>query len=434
MSKGNRKGMLEQLRLTEVGPARQLEWTLAPRLNLITGDNGLGKTFLLECAWWALTGMWTRKYQAFPYFDTAKHTSSIAFRLSKDSSSGKSFTANYDWEQQDWKLTARRNILPGLVIFAQADGSFAIWDVAKYHLTNEKRRVEGSNEGLLRLSRSEVFDGLSEEQGNRKKVLCNGLLDDWVKWQYTPDTSPFHTFTAALKTLSPHSTEEPLIPGQPMRLSWDDVRETPTLTFPYGDVPILLCSAGIQRIVTLAYILVWAWNEHITTSRLLSRKPERSIVLMIDEMEAHLHPFWQRAIVPALMEVVQALADQVQTQLLIATHSPLVLASVESLFDETKDHLLHLYLENGEVHLEHEPFVKRGRVDLWLMSDTFGLKQPRSQSAEEVIEEAKHLQQAKDPLKEDVQAVHNKLIQVLAQDDKFWPRWLYFAEQRGIRV
>lgn len=30
----------------------------APRLNLITGDNGLGKSFLLDVAWRALTRTW----------------------------------------------------------------------------------------------------------------------------------------------------------------------------------------------------------------------------------------------------------------------------------------------------------------------------------------------------------------------------------------
>ena len=33
----------------------QLE--LAPRINLITGDNGLGKSFLLDVAWWATFGL-----------------------------------------------------------------------------------------------------------------------------------------------------------------------------------------------------------------------------------------------------------------------------------------------------------------------------------------------------------------------------------------
>src|SRR5437588_10268652 len=63
--------ILKFLRLSGVGPAQDIEYHLAPRLNLITGDNGLGKTFLLECAWWALTGFWAR-YPARPRQDSAK--------------------------------------------------------------------------------------------------------------------------------------------------------------------------------------------------------------------------------------------------------------------------------------------------------------------------------------------------------------------------
>jgi len=70
-------------------------------------------------------------------------------------------------------------------------------------------------------------------------------------------------------------------------------------------------------------------------------------------------------------------------------------------------------------------------VDLWLMSDLFGLEQPRSKDAEEAIEDAKELQRKRTPSTEEVQEVSNRLLNVLAQDDDFWPRWTYFAEQRG---
>ncbi len=33
----------------------------APGANLITGDNGLGKSFLLDLSWWALTRHWPRE-------------------------------------------------------------------------------------------------------------------------------------------------------------------------------------------------------------------------------------------------------------------------------------------------------------------------------------------------------------------------------------
>src|SRR5258708_11722213 len=127
----------------------------------------------------------------------------------------------------------------------------------------------------------------------------------------------------------------------------------------------ILCSAGIKRIVTLAYLLLWAWHEHIVNSALIREEPQRSIVLLIDEMEAHLHPFWQRIIVPAIIKVVQALSEEVSTQVILATHSPLVLASVEPLFDEDQDSLFRLHLDDEEntVQLQTLPFVKRGRAD-----------------------------------------------------------------------
>ena len=49
---------LSYLRLTNVGPCDNMEMNLSPHLNIITGDNGLGKTFLTDCAWWAMSGKW----------------------------------------------------------------------------------------------------------------------------------------------------------------------------------------------------------------------------------------------------------------------------------------------------------------------------------------------------------------------------------------
>jgi len=159
-------------------------------------------------------------------------------------------------------------------------------------------------------------------------------------------------------------------------------------------------------------------------------------VLLIDEMEAHLHPFWQRSIVPAVMKVVHALSEEVSTQVIIATHSPLVLASVEPLFDEEQDSLFHLYLdhEDNSVQLNNLPFVKRGRADQWLTSEVFGLTEPRSIEAEQAIERAKELQLMENPPKEEVYEVSERLKRLLAPDDEFWPLWTYFAKQQGVSL
>jgi hypothetical protein len=435
---------LQLLKLVGVGPAKAMELRPAPRLNLITGDNGLGKTFLLECAWWALTGTWAQD-AADPREDAPDDSPRIICQVGHGRPNDPIIQATYDRDLHGWVAPIQRgripgppvltdeDLLPGLSLFSQIDGSFTIWEPAKQSLSLiENGRL--NHPFTIHLSAHEVLRGTPEKEG---LVMSNGILRDWIRWQTAPEGSPekarFQDFIKAILQLSPHPDEQ-LVPGEPTRWSVRDAREMPTLHFSYGDVPFIHCSAGIQRIVTIAYMLVWAWYEHLEASKARRREPLHTIMLLIDEMEAHLHPFWQRTVVPALLDVVQELAKEVQTQLLIATHSPLVLASVETRWDDEQDKLFHLDLQKDEVRLHESPFIKRVTADLWLMEEVFGLKQPRSKEAEEAIERASALQEQARPSKKKIEEVSQELVRVLAQDDEFWPRWVYFAEKWGAKM
>ncbi|MEN9865981.1 MAG: hypothetical protein RL748_1571 [Pseudomonadota bacterium] len=50
--------MLKHLELENVGPAASMALEFGKRLNVISGDNGLGKSFLLDIVWWTHTGKW----------------------------------------------------------------------------------------------------------------------------------------------------------------------------------------------------------------------------------------------------------------------------------------------------------------------------------------------------------------------------------------
>ena len=227
-----------------------------------------------------------------------------------------------------------------------------------------------------------------------------------------------------------------LKPGKTTRIPFDS-REFPTIKHPYGEIPIIHASAGIKRILSLAYMITWLWSEHQINAENVQRPHQKRLVVLVDEMEAHLHPQWQRVILPALLEVQKELSSELEMQLMVATHSPLVVASLETEFDHERDKLFHLDIaENGrsrrEVELKEVPFIKRGRADLWLMSDIFGLKQPRSLQAEKAIEEATALQLQEKAEPEEVRRVNTELLKTLAQDDEFWPLWRYFAKQNGL--
>jgi len=421
---------LRFLEIRDVGPAKALRYEPAERLNLITGNNSLGKTFLLECLWWALTGDWLG-YAALPRREAMKSQPKIAFSLTSLTGRPRDSAAAYNWDRQAWVVSPAARRLPGLVIYARFDGSFAIWDPARSQLA--EHHVGGKASGRIFLSPSAVWDGTQDDSPEGKeRWVCNGLLRDWLSWQTGGELYKPHyaAFISSLTELSPSESER-LRPGEPFRLALDS-RSIPTLQMPYGEVPILHASAAVQRIVALAYALVWAWQEHLVSSSIIRRDPQRYLVLIVDEVEAHLHPLWQRLIVPAIMRVAAALSASIKPQIHIATHSPLVLASAETVFDESCDNLHHLKLVGGDVVLDELPFVRRGRADLWLVSEAFGLGQARSLPAERAIEEAKALQLAPDASPEKVRDVDSRLISLLAPDDDFWPRWRYFAQQKGV--
>jgi hypothetical protein len=107
---------------------------------------------------------------------------------------------------------------------------------------------------------------------------------------------------------------------------------------------------------------------------------------------------------------------------------------MEGEFSAATDTLYHLYGAGRGVTLEETPFVKYGDVSGWLTSPLFGLRQARSREAELAIDAAKRLQLQEEPSSDDVAEVSERLKRYLAEDDKFWPRWLYFAEEHGVSI
>lgn len=410
------EGTLSKIELTNVGPCDHVEMLLSSRLNIITGDNGLGKTFLMDCAWWALTNTWTGN-EARPKYPEGSKRAFISYAIAGKSKVATEKKVLYDNKNLTWKRAADTATIPGLIIYALVDGSYAVWDPAK-----NSNHFSGSNV----FTRKQVWNG---QDGS-----IEGLIRDWVKWQNTPEKYPFEVFTQVLARMSPPDMGT-LTPGYPVRIP-NDSREIPTIQYPYGVIPVTNSSAGVGRIVTLAYLIVWAWNEHKENCKLRGITPDSRIVVMIDELEAHLHPKWQRTILPALIEVQKHLAEKLEVQFIIATHSPLIMASAETVFDDETDKLFQIKLadETADAILTEERFIKYGQVNSWLTSPIFNLEQARSTGAEQAINEAKNLQLDDEPSNEEIGKVHQKLLQCLAQNDPFWPRWIYFAEQHGVTV
>jgi predicted ATPase len=414
--------MLEKLVLKNVGPAPEMSLEFAPRVNIITGDNGLGKSFILDVAWFGLTRGWLKSINSKMHHgdmarpSNAKNDATMTFYNSQE------LTYTFSVRSQVWASTAYPN--PSEIILqVHPDGEYGVFDPYRTSIGD-----------AFGFSAPEVWDGLIHIAGLKnpeERVVCNGLIRDWSQWLLEKGDS-LKQLEKALEVLSPNEQEK-LIATKSTRISIDDVRDIPTLRMPYGqEVPVTHASSGIKRIISIAYLLVWTWQEHLRAAELRQLEPSKKMVLLIDELENHLHPQWQRVILQSLLNVVkEIMQDDVEIQIIATTHSPLVMASLEPIFDPEKDAWFDLNLVDGKVELEKMPWSRRGGAEDWLISEAFDLHSTGSVPREQAIEEASKVFNVAKPSKRKFLEADKKLRAVLSDTDEFWIRWRFIGQKKG---
>jgi predicted ATP-binding protein involved in virulence len=102
---------------------------------------------------------------------------------------------------------------------------------------------------------------------------------------------------------------------------------------------------------------------------------ERNFILFLDEIEVHLHPAWQRKILPA----VQSLFPN--AQIFVSTHSPFVVGSIDGAW------IHKLVKPNGDTKLASPPILSEDSrsVSYWL-KEVFDIKEEFGQAAQQDLD------------------------------------------------
>ena len=160
----------------------------------------------------------------------------------------------------------------------------------------------------------------------------------------------------------------------PQDVRFDSVNSEGRIIFDVNGtkVPTLAMSDGYRSILALSGDLVWRLIQAFPQSD--NPSGEEGIVL-IDELDIHLHPTWQREIVIWLREQFPNL------QFIVATHSPLIAAGAGS------DALTYrLDIKDGKSHCEKVENIHAMNVDRILQSPAFGLVSPYSPQTQKMID------------------------------------------------
>lgn len=160
----------------------------------------------------------------------------------------------------------------------------------------------------------------------------------------------------------------------------ENLKSTVEFRTPFGWVTIHQLSLGYKTMV--------AWMVDLA-ARMFERYPDSDnplaepAIVLVDEIDLHLHPKWQRKIFDYLSEKFPA------TQFIVTAHSPLIVQSAP------KDaNIVVLRKEGDHVVIDNDvESVQNWRLDQIMSSDLFGVESARGPETERWLDERKTLMQ-----------------------------------------
>jgi energy-coupling factor transporter ATP-binding protein EcfA2 len=146
---------------------------------------------------------------------------------------------------------------------------------------------------------------------------------------------------------------------------------------PYGWVPLRRLGYGYQTLIAWVTDLVSRMAERYPDSPDPLKEPA---IVVVDEIDLHLHPTWQRKLISFLTERFP------NTQFIATAHSPLVVQAAANanlaVLKRVGDHV--------EIHNDVDQ-IRGWRVDQILTSELFGLSSARPPEVEKLFERKQQL-------------------------------------------
>lgn len=327
---------LERIHIKNYKAIEELDIDLKPGVNLLIGDNGSGKTSVLEGIAVALGGMFVNvagvstknivkndvHLKIKPLGDSStsvEYCEPVSAGCSLHLSKNEKFTWNRVKEEVSathtkidnkdvcmWmkKLTNHADTNLPLISFQSAARA---WRVKRGDFGTElKKKLDDRRCGYIGCLDSSM-DVKSIQQWCLKQQISSYTKDNGIVREY----EMFKNIVASFMKEINEFDQIPTIYYSPQfdELAYRDEKE---------EMPISKLSAGYQSLLWM--IMDLAYRVCMLNPELKDKSQINGIVL-IDEIDLHLHPKWQWKVIEALRETFE------NVQFIIATHSPIVISS-----------------------------------------------------------------------------------------------------------
>lgn len=329
-----RTGGVERIRIRNFKVIHELDIVLhrsrrrsksAPCLMLL-GENAVGKTSILQAIALALSGVRNAK------------------KLTRDHSAFLRAEVRERWDQ----LTPADAIV-------ETDLRFG--GKAHFRLDTAAKRIHGSSEPacvVLGYGPRRYFDPRRSDSPNSDHVRVRTLFDPTAalpyagRWLDQLDHHQFHEVAKMMRIILSLGDEDEVV---------RDVDGRICVSLGGAPIPLERLSEGYRSVFALVADVA---RELLREFRSLE---DAEAVVLIDEIDTHLHPRWKMRVMSSLRQALPGV------QFIVTTHDPLCLRGM----DDGEVVVLQRNETGRIVPLEDLPSIKGMRADQLLTSDYFGL-------------------------------------------------------------
>ncbi|MBR2402532.1 MAG: AAA family ATPase [Lachnospiraceae bacterium] len=316
------------------------EWniTFKPGFNLIKGVNGRGKTSVLEAIAVGLGGF-VAGLEGVATRHFSKDEIRQVYTTVGDGSYNKKIIvptevyleADVDGESYEW-LRGRKDIKTSRSTIQPRD----ICQKAELMANEENKELPilaYLGAGRVWSQRREKVENIFRKQYFRTVGYTDALHDasniklllNWcvkmeqVAWQKEKKIAEYEAVKKAVSDFMQY-----MEPGADCRVFYDKQQEELMYERGNGILPVMSLSAGYQSLVWMVFDI--AYRMAVLNPFMKESIAMTSGIVLIDEIDMHLHPKWQWNIINALQKVFP------NVQFIAATHSPILFASAKDVW------------------------------------------------------------------------------------------------------
>lgn len=340
---------LRRLILRDVGPFERLEVEFPGDWTVLLGDNGVGKSSILKAIAIAIGGVDT---QAYAGRLVRAGQSSASIHVITDRNPSGYVTEIYQTDAQASVVSIPSRCL-------EAEGWVAL-GFPPLRTVSWARSEGPQSPGKFRPTVEDVLPLVRGEADPRMDKLKQWIVN--LDYLDKSERVKGLTGTRAERTLRKFFDVVGELTGRlEVRPQEVTAGHQVLVRTPDGVVPIEALSQGLTSLFSWAGILIQRMFE---VNEQLEDPTEGHALVLMDEIDAHMHPEWQRQLVPQLKRLFP------KVQFIVSTHSPLIVAGMPP------EEIVR-FRRNSEGKVEVVPVdatMTMGRADQILTGELFGLE------------------------------------------------------------